>query len=107
LGWRSIPAAGDLDVLGWRERKLFAGEVKMTAGGFASQDIERDVAKSVAIGADLYIAACLEEIPDDVRGRMAAACEAAHLEFRCLDGPVLLLNSKEKREPKAVKAAGP
>lgn len=84
---------GDLDVLGWQSTMLFAGEAKMSAGGFANQDHQRDAQKSKAIGADVHIAICLQEISANIRDAIEDACHAEGVKPRILDRGQLLLDS--------------
>lgn len=81
---------GDIDVLGWKADTLFAGEAKMTAGGFANQDHMRDIAKSVALGADIHLSVCLEELSQATCQAMQSAAEAQNMSLRILDRHALL-----------------
>ncbi len=79
-------AHGDLDILGWRSSLLFAGEAKMTAGGFANQDHQRDVQKSKDVGADQHLVMCLEDLPQSIQDEIQGHCNVAEIEMRLLAG---------------------
>jgi len=65
----------EVDLLGYAEAALFAGEAKMTAGWFTPEQVERDIALSARLGADVHVMACLQPLPGpvlDLAARLAA-----------------------------------
>ena len=83
---------GEVDILGWRNRTLFAGEAKMSAHQLSIADHDKDVSKSVILGADEHIAVCLEAVPPATQNDLDAACKKAGIELIILGGPQLLIS---------------
>jgi hypothetical protein len=83
--------AGELDLLGWRDETLFAGEAKMSANQMAAADHDKDVSKSALVGADEHLAVCLEPIPAETRDALQSACARAGINLVVLDSSELLL----------------
>jgi hypothetical protein len=86
-------AAGEVDLLGWRDHTLLAGEAKMSARQLSIADHDKDVSKSVLVGAREHIAACLETVPAETRNALHSACKKAGIELVILDAPELLTGS--------------
>lgn len=84
---------GEVDVLGWRGSSLFAGEAKMSASGFEHADIESDLAKAAQIGADSFVAICLDDMPLSTQKKLGDAASAAGLQVRILDQGELTVDS--------------
>jgi hypothetical protein len=82
--------AGEVDLLGWRDEIVFAGEAKMSAAQLAASDHDKDVSKSVLAGADEHLAICLETIPPQTCGAIQAACDRAGIALVVLDAAELL-----------------
>lgn len=82
--------AGEVDLLGWQGETLFVGEAKMSATQFAASDHDKDVSKSVLVGADKHLAVCLDEIPPETRAAIQSACDRAHISLDVLDTARLL-----------------
>ncbi|GAA4183980.1 hypothetical protein GCM10022252_12150 [Streptosporangium oxazolinicum] len=78
-------------MLGWQATTLFSAEAKMSAGGFISQNHQKDALKSKAIGADMHIAVCLEDIPESIGVDIKQACKAEGISVRILDRSQLLV----------------
>jgi hypothetical protein len=89
--------AGEVDLLGWRRETLFAGEAKMSAGQLANSDHDKDVSKSVLVGADEHFAVCLEKIPAETRDALQSACERAGINLVILDPSNLFLANQPYR----------
>lgn len=85
--------AGEVDLLGWRETSLFAGEAKSSAAGFEMADAQAEVAKAASVGADAFVAVSLEPLHPQTRNRLRSAAEARSLEFRVLDAPELIISN--------------
>jgi hypothetical protein len=83
--------AGEVDLLGWRGETLFAGEAKMSAAQLEAADHDKDVSKSVLVGATEHLAVCLQPIPQKTRDAMQSACERAGIDLVILDRQRLLV----------------
>lgn len=66
---------GELDVFGVHLGKVIAGEVKTAAVEFSPDQIDRDVALTDAVGADIHVMACIEEPSHEATARAAALVE--------------------------------
>jgi hypothetical protein len=86
-------AAGELDLLGWRNDTLFAGEAKMSARQLAASDHHKDAAKSAVVGATEHLAVCLEVVPDKTRQALQDSCAKAGIGLLILDASDLLLTT--------------
>lgn len=58
--------SAEVDLLGYADTQVFAGEAKTAAAWFTQRQIERDVALSARLGADVHVMACLERLPAPV-----------------------------------------
>lgn len=79
----------EVDILGWRGKQLFAGEIKRSAAGF--RDVEGDVRNSARLGADVHVAATLDPVDASLRERLEAACAVHDISLRVMGGPELLI----------------
>jgi hypothetical protein len=77
---------GELDLVGWSGRTLFAGEAKMTSGWFTRESVAEDVKKSVRLKADVHISACLADIDVSMRESIESICSDHKIESRILLG---------------------
>ena len=84
---------GEVDFVGYNGQQLFSGEAKSSLGFFTAEQIDKDVAHTVALNATTHIAVCLEEFTDDVRAALVATTEAHGLALRTLDASNLWLAS--------------
>lgn len=62
VSW-SDGSAGEVDVLGYLDQRLFAGEAKMTMGSYTPAQVARDIKLSHSLGADVHVMACLQAVP--------------------------------------------
>jgi hypothetical protein len=58
-------SSGEIDLLGVHDGKLIAGEVKTSANEFTTEQIDKDIRKSVLLGVDTHILASINPVPDD------------------------------------------
>lgn len=65
--------------------RMFAGEVKTSASEFTTEQLTRDVALSKALGIDLHLMACINQIPDHTKTTARQLCDDANLELLVLD----------------------
>lgn len=89
--FRKGETIGEVDLLGWQGQSLFAAEAKMSAAGFASADIARDVELAADLGADTFVAVCLEDLDDSLRAEIASHTQRHNLLLRVLDRPALVV----------------
>ncbi len=87
---RGKPA--ELDLLGFMDGKIVAGEVKLAAKEF--KNVERDIELSVAIGADVHIMACTDEMPEGLTDQALRIAKRANIELQTLDQRNLRPNTK-------------
>jgi hypothetical protein len=69
---------------------MFAGEVQMSARQLAASDHDKDIAKSVRVGAGDQIAVCLEAASEKTRGALGSAFRRAGIDLVVLDSSELL-----------------
>ena len=81
----TVGDAPEVDIVGLFDGRVLAGEVKTFAGQFNERQVERDVALSARLGADIHLLAALDTIPDEVRERGESRCEKAGLELLVID----------------------
>jgi hypothetical protein len=89
--FRDRTEAGEVDLLGWQGETLFAGEAKMSANQIAASDHDKDVSKSVLVGADTHFAVCLELIPAEAQDALQSACDRAGINLVVLDSSKLFI----------------
>lgn len=82
---------GEVDLLGWQGKSLFAAEAKMSVAGFAAADIARDVQLAADLGADTFMAVCLENLDDALRAEITSHTKRHNLELRVLDREALVV----------------
>jgi hypothetical protein len=73
----------ELDILGFQGERVVAGEVKTSSAGF--NNLARDVALSVAIGADTHIMGCVDELSPALRAQAEHEVDRAGLSLIVLD----------------------
>ncbi|WP_217550129.1 hypothetical protein [Streptomyces sp. GbtcB6] len=79
----------EVDIFGIWDGKVLSGEVKTSASEFDEAQLQRDVALSRRLGADIHLLASVTPVGEEVRDIARELCEAAGLELEVLDQAVL------------------
>lgn len=85
----TVGDAPEVDIVGLFDGRVLAGEVKTFAAQFNDPQVERDVALSTRLGADVHLLAALDTVPAEVRERAESRCEKASLELLVIDSAQL------------------
>lgn len=75
--------SGEVDLLGYADTSVFAGEAKTTAAWFTPAQIKRDISMSARLGADVHVMACLEPLANSVIQTATRTAEADGLSLWC------------------------
>ena len=67
----------EVDIFGVCDGRVLAGEVKTKAADFTPTQIERDVALSRRLGADVHLLTAVDDVPDDIVASARTMCDAA------------------------------
>lgn len=84
---------GETDLLGWVGASIFVGEAKASAGGFATLDIDRELSRALAVGADTWLAVCPEKLGEEIIERLEASGTEHQVNVRILSGTDLLADA--------------
>ncbi len=79
----------EVDIFGIWDGKVLSGEVKTSASEFDEAQLQRDVALSRRLGADVHLLASVTPVGQEVRDTARELCEAAGLELEVLDQAAL------------------
>lgn len=85
----TVGDALEVDIVGLFDGRVLAGEVKTFAEQFNNRQVERDVALSARLGADVHLLAALDTVTDEVRERAESRCGKAGLELLVIDAASL------------------
>ncbi|MGA5704561.1 hypothetical protein [Peterkaempfera bronchialis] len=83
--WFADGSQDEVDVFGIWDGKVLFGEVKTSASEFTEAQLQRDVAVSQRLGADVRLLAAVSPVPQAIRERARELCDAAGLELLVLD----------------------
>ncbi|MFJ6463126.1 hypothetical protein ACIQM0_19150 [Streptomyces sp. NPDC091387] len=75
----------EVDIFGVWDGKVLSGEVKTSASEFTEAQLQRDVALSQRLGADVHLLASITPVDEAVRNAARELCDAAGLELEVLD----------------------
>lgn len=75
----------EIDLLGIYQGRLLAGEVKTSAEEFTDEQIAKDIAKCLAVSADIYVLAAMDNLDESTRDRASALATSSGLELLLLD----------------------
>ncbi len=75
----------EVDIFGVWDGKVLSGEVKTSASEFTQAQLQRDVALSQRLGADVHLLASITPVDEAVRNAARELCDAAGLELEVLD----------------------
>ncbi|MFE5240489.1 MULTISPECIES: hypothetical protein [unclassified Streptomyces] len=75
----------EVDVFGVWDGRVLSGEVKTSASEFDAAQLQRDVALSKRLGADVHLLASVAPVTGDTRETARELCDAAGLELEVLD----------------------
>lgn len=79
---------GEADILGIHNRRILVAEVKTSAVAFTRLELDKDIRRAVATGADVLVLGCIQHISSVITDRAAAACKRNRIELLVLDGPL-------------------
>ncbi|GAA4746088.1 hypothetical protein GCM10023350_33530 [Nocardioides endophyticus] len=71
----------EVDLFGFLDASVVAGEVKSSAASFTQDQIERDVALSVRLNADVHVMACIEPLDQEALRILAEVCKVRNVAF--------------------------
>ncbi|MFJ7907042.1 hypothetical protein [Kitasatospora sp. NPDC096204] len=75
----------EVDIFGIWDEQVLAGEVKTSASQFTDAQLERDVALSRKLGADVHLLAAVDMVPNATRATAERLCKKAGLELHVYD----------------------
>lgn len=82
----------EVDILGVHDRQFLAGEVKSKAIDFTQQQLERDIALSARLGADIHLIAAVDELPSSIVQAAHSLGESANVRILALSANQLRPN---------------
>lgn len=75
----------EIDVFGVVGGALFAGEVKTSGKAFTEEQLRADINHSVALGVDLHVMACVDEMPSEAARLASQLCAAERISLEIFD----------------------
>ncbi|MFF4731071.1 hypothetical protein ACFY3M_38260 [Streptomyces mirabilis] len=75
----------EVDIFGIWDENLLAGEIKTSANEFSTEQLQRDVALSKRVGADVHLLAAVNTVPKDIVDEARKLCGEAGLELVVYD----------------------
>ncbi|MGO4856256.1 hypothetical protein [Arthrobacter sp. 2MCAF14] len=75
----------EADILGVYAGRFLSGEAKMSGKDFNTKQIDNDIHLAAAVGADIYVMAAPDDIPETAKAEAVEKCEASGIDLIVLD----------------------